>query len=191
VIAGEFGGNSAAMGGRTMNGTIYCLVDAGGRVYAEDGTESHADLAAHPGLNETECQKYGFDLTERRLVTNGATFGAIAALGHLNQRVGTPERLMHFAEDGHLSKDVLLSLLDVESRRPYLEACEAIEQKYTDECAAKSDSCLESGCSIDRAAGEVCLEPLSRAGVDYHKACGTAWGRLFRMPENRIDAWKN
>jgi hypothetical protein len=175
-----------------MNRTIYCLVDAGGKVYVKDGAESHADLAAQLGLNEHGCQKYRLDLTDRRILTDGATpSGAIPAQAYLDQRVGTPERLMHFVEDGHLSKDVLVNLLDVENRRTYLDACAAIERKYTEECAAQSDSCLESGCSIDHAAGEVCLQPLLRAGVDYQKACAAEWVRLFRMPENRIDAWKN
>ena len=175
-----------------MSRTIYCLVDAGGKVHINGAAESHADLAAHLGLNERECQKYRFDLTERHILTDGAMpAGAVAAQAYLNQRVGSPERLMRFAEDGHLSKSVLVNLLDEDSRRPYLEACAAIERKYTEECAAQRDSCLESGCSIDRAAGEVCLEPLLRAGRDYQKACAAEWVRLFRRPENRIDAWRN
>ena len=98
---------------------------------------------------------------------------------------------MHFAEDGHLSKGVMVNLLELENRRPYLEACAAIERRYTEECGTKDDTCLESGCSIDRAAGEVCLQPLLRAGIDYQKACAAEWVRLFRMPGNRIEAWKN
>ncbi len=26
---------------------------------------------------------------------------------------------------------------------------------------------------------------------DYHKACGAEWIKLFRKPQNRIDAWKH
>ena len=175
-----------------MDGTIYCLVDARGSVYAKDGAESHADVAAHFGLNKRDCQQYRFDLTDRRLLVDRATpSGAIAAQAYVNQRVGTPKRLMQFAEGGHLSKGVLVNLLDVENRRPYLEACAAIEKKYTEECTARNDPCLESGCSIDQAAGEICLQPLLRAGVDYHKACAAEWIKLFRRPKNRIDAWKN
>jgi hypothetical protein len=175
-----------------MDGTIYCLVDTSGTVYVKDFAESHADVAAHFALNESDCQQYRFDLTDRRLLTDRATpSSAIAAQEYLNQRFGTPDRLMEFAEDGRLSKGVLVNLLDVESRRSYLGACAAIEKKYTEECAAKNDPCLESGCSIDQAAGEICLEPLLNAGIDYHKACGAEWIKLFRKPRNRIDAWKH
>jgi hypothetical protein len=185
-------GNPAAVGEDAMDGTIYCLVDARGKVYVKDFAESHADVAAHFALNERDCQTYRFDLADRQLLTDRATpASANAAQTYLNQRVGTPERLMQFAEDGHVSKGVLANLLDVEARQPYLEACAAIEQKYTKECAAKKDPCLESGCSIDQAAGEVCLQPLLNAGVEYHKACAAEWTKLFRRPQNRVDAWKN
>jgi hypothetical protein len=179
-------------GGGNMDGTIYCLVDTGGKVYGDDLAESHADLAAHFALNESECQKYRFDVVDRRLLTDQATPStALAAQAFLNQRVGTAERLMQFAEEGHLSKDVLARLLDVESRRPYLAACAAIEREYTGECGGTNDTCLESGCSIDRAAGEACLQPLLSAGVEYHKACAAEWINLFTRPQHRIDAWKN
>lgn len=175
-----------------MDGTIYCLVDTGGKVYGDDFAESHADLAAHFALNESECQKYRFDVVDRRLLSDQATPSiALAAQAFLNQQVGTAERLMQFAEEGHLSKDVLARLLDVESRRPYLEACAAIERKYTEECGGRNDPCLESGCSIDRAAGEACLQPLLHAGVEYKKACAAEWIDSFRSPQNRIDVWKH
>jgi hypothetical protein len=175
-----------------MDGTIYCLVDTSDKVYAKDFAESHADVAAHFALNESDCQQYRFDLTDRRLLTDRATpSSALAAQAYLNQCVGTPERLMQFAEDGHVSKAVLANLLDVEIRQPYLEACAAIEKRYTEECAAKNDPCLEPGCSIDQGAGEICLQPLLKAGIEYHKACAAEWTKLFRRPQNRIDAWKN
>ena len=174
-----------------MDGTIYCLVDTGGKVYGDDLAESHADLAAHFALNESECQKYRFDVVDRRLLTDQATPStALAAQTFLNQRVGTAERLMQFAEEGHLSKDVLARLLDVESRRPYLAACAAIERQYTEECGCKHP-CLESGCSIDRAAGETCLQPLLHAGAEYQKTCAAEWIDSFRSPQNRIDVWKH
>jgi hypothetical protein len=174
-----------------MDGTIYCLVDTGGRVYSDDLAESHADLAAHFALNESECQKYRFDVVDRRLLSDQATPSiALSAQAFLNQRVGTAERLMQFAGEGHLSKDVLVRLLDVESRRSYLAACAAIERQYTEECGCK-DPCLGAGCSIDRAAGETCLQPLLRAGADYQKACAAEWIGSFRSPQNRIDVWKH
>ena len=84
----------------------------------------------------------------------------------------------------------LVNLLDVTSRRSYLEACVDIEAKYTAECAAKNDPCLESGCSIDQTSGEICLQPLLNAGIDYDKACAAEWITSFRSPQNRIDAWE-
>jgi hypothetical protein len=174
-----------------MDGTIYCLVDASGKVYSDDLAESHADLAAHFALNESDCQTYRFELVDRRLRTDRATPStALVAQAFLNQRVGTAERLMRFAEEGHLPKDVLARLLDVESRRPYLAACAAIERQYTQKCGCE-DPCHESGCSIDRAAGEACLQPLLNHSVDYHKACAAEWIDSFRSPQNRIDVWKH
>jgi hypothetical protein len=175
-----------------MEGTIYCLVDTGGKVYVTDVAASHADVAAHFALNESDCQKYRFDVADRRLLAERATpASAVAAQAFLNQRVGTAERLMQFAEEGHLSKAALASLLGIESRRPYLDACAAIERKYTAECAGKNDPCLESGCSMDRAAGETCLQPLLNAGLTYQQECTAEWIDTFRSPQNRIDAWKS
>ena len=175
-----------------MDGTIYCLVDIGGKVYGDEISESYAELAAHFALNESDCQTYRFDVVDRRLLTDRATPStALAAQAFLNQRVGTAERLMQFAQEGHLSKDVLARLLDAESRRPYLDACAAIEREYTGECGGTNDTCLESGCSIDRAAGEACLQPLLNRSVEYHQACAAEWINLFRTPQHRIDVWKN
>ena len=175
-----------------MDTTIFCLVDGRGHVYVKDGARSFADVAVGFGLNETECQRYQFDLITRQFSADRAIpFGATAAHAYLAERIGTSERLMEFAASGHLSKDALVNLLDLESRQPYLDACAVIERKYTAECAAKNDPCLESGCSIDQAAGEICLQPLLNAGMEYHKACAGEWIKLFRRPRNRIDAWKN
>jgi hypothetical protein len=179
-----------------MGEAIYCLVDGSGRMFTKERAESYAEVAASYGLNEHETQKYRFDLTSRRfLVDRGTPSSGVAVhtylSSHLFLSIGTPERLMHFAEDGHVHKEVLAKLLEVKDRQAYFEACTDIERKYTAECAARNDPCLESGCSIDQTAGEICLEPLLRAGIDYHKACAAEWIKLFRNPEHRIEAWKN
>ena len=105
----------------------------------------------------------------------------------MNNTLETPERLMALAAEGRLTKHALATLLAVPPRQVFLDACAAIEKKYTDECAAK-DPCLESGCSME---GEVCLQPLLRAGTEYHKACAAEWIKLFADPRHRIDAWKH
>ena len=94
----------------------------------------------------------------------------------------TPERLMDLATKGRLSKHALATFLAIQPRQAFLEACAAIEKKYTEQCAAANDPCLESGCSMD---GEVCLEPLARSGTEYHKACAAEWVKLFANRENR------
>ena len=95
----------------------------------------------------------------------------------------TTPQLLKLAEEGRLTKHALATMLTPESRREFLEACAAIEKKYTDDCGATNDPCLESGCS---AAGEICLQPLLRAGTDYHKACAVEWAKLFARRENRL-----
>lgn len=102
--------------------------------------------------------------------------------------LGSPDRLMAFAGQGHLSKFTLASLLESDSRRHFLEACAAIEKRFTDECTAKGEYCLTDGCSMD---GEVCLEALLKAGSAFQKACAEEWLRLFKIVDNRIDAWKH
>jgi len=94
----------------------------------------------------------------------------------------TPERLMTYAAEGRLTKHALATLLTVKPRRVFLDACAAIEKKYTDDCAAANDPCLESGCAAE---GEVCLEPLLRAGSEYHKACAAEWVKLYVNGANR------
>src|SRR4026208_354399 len=89
----------------------------------------------------------------------------------VDQSIGTPEALMKVAEQGRLSKGVLVSLLDIGHRHAFLDACAAIEKKYTDECAS-NDPCLESGCAVQ---GEICLQPLLRAENEYHRACAAEW----------------
>ena len=38
---------------------------------------------------------------------------------------------------------------------------------------------------IVNSADEVCLQPLLRAGTEYHKACAAEWVKLFANRENR------
>jgi len=105
----------------------------------------------------------------------------------VDQCVGTSEELLKFAEQGRLPKGVLVNLLDTEHRQEYLDACAVVEKKYTRDCA-KNDPCLESGCAVQ---DEICVQPLLRAGTEYHKKCAAEWIKLFADPRNRIDAWKN
>jgi hypothetical protein len=98
----------------------------------------------------------------------------------------TPEQVISYAIEGRLSKHALATLLAPETRRPFFDACAAIELKYTEDCRAQNDPCLESGCSAE---GERCLQPLLRAGVDYDKACGAEWAKLFADRSNRADSW--
>jgi len=129
------------------------------------------------------------DATMNFLVdASGPTASEIADRTFLDGRLDSPETLMTFAEEGHLTKGILVQLLDVESRQAYLDACAVIEKKYTEDCTAMNDPCLESGCAVE---GEICLQPLLRAGTEYHKACAAEWIKLFADPRHRIDAWKH
>lgn len=167
--------------------TIYCLVDADGKVYVKDGADPYSDVTAGFGLTEHECSIYRFDLTNRRLVPERTIVpGARAARSYVERRLGTPERLIAFAEEGHLSKQTLANLLTQTSRPAYIAACAAIEKRYTEACTAKNDPCLEEGCAVE---GECCLQPLLNAGVEYYKACAAEWVGMFREPKNRIAAW--
>ena len=100
----------------------------------------------------------------------------------MDEAVDSPERLMVLAAEGRLTKHALATLLTAEPRHVFLDACGAIEKKYTDDCAAANDPCLESGCSME---GEVCLQPLLSAGTEYHKACAAEWVKLFADRGNR------
>jgi hypothetical protein len=174
-----------------MTDTIYCLVDSNGDVYANDSAESYAEVAAAFGLEEQQCYEYRYDLGRRRLFEDrGSAPASVAARAYFATRLGTAARLMQFVADGHVPHSVLTEMLDAGLRRPYLDACTSIERKYTSDCRASGDPCLESGCSIDTDAGEVCLQPLLRAGEDYEKACAAAWIALFQKPANRIEAWR-
>jgi hypothetical protein len=124
------------------------------------------------------------DAPRRYSVDDG---GRVHEMDGLDTCIGTVEHVMALAWEGRLSKDLMASLLDVRKRAEYLEACARIEKRYTDECAAKNDPCLESGCAVE---GEICLQPLLNAGDDYHKACAAAWVAFFADPRNRIDQWR-
>ena len=175
-----------------MEGTIYCLVDASGTVHLKDGAESYSAIAAAGGLDENTCQMYRFDLINRRLLADrGTPAGNRAAHTYIDRYVGTPDKLVQYAAEGHLPKLVLMNLVAPEKRKGYVDACAVIEKTYTDECVAKNDPCLESGCALDVAEGEICLQPLLSAGIEYQKACAAEWIKLFANPGNRIDAWRS
>jgi hypothetical protein len=106
---------------------------------------------------------------------------------YLERCTGDPARLMKFARNGCLSKDVLASLLRSERRSAYLDACSVIEKQITERCTAKTEHCLEGGCAMD---GDICLDALLKDGPNYFKACAAEWLLLFEHPENRIDAWR-
>jgi hypothetical protein len=161
-----------------MDGTVCCVVDAGGRLSVTDDAGSFAAGRTHR-----------FDLTARRLLTERFDPARDrAARACLDPYVGTPERLMKWAEAGYVPKPVLVNLLTAEKRQTFLEACAVIEKKYTDDCAAKQDPCLASGCAAE---GETCLEPLLRNEAGYLKACAGEWIKLFRTPANRIEPWRD
>lgn len=172
--------------------TIFCLLDTAGSMHLKDGALSYSEVAETDGLNESTCEQYRFDLVHRLLLADrGTPAGDRKAWAFIDSRVGTPERLTRFAADGHLTKDAMAHLIVPEKRREYIEACSAMELAYTQACKASADPCLESGCSIDHEHGEICLQPLLNAGVEYHKKCAAEWARFFADPQNRIDAWKH
>jgi hypothetical protein len=97
----------------------------------------------------------------------------------------TPDQLMAQAAEGRFTKDELAHLLAIDHRHEFLDACTAIEKKYTEDCAASGSPCLEAGCSAE---GEICLQPLLHAGSAYHKACAAAWLPIFSDAKNRATA---
>jgi hypothetical protein len=174
-----------------MVAIIYCLVDTDGKVHVKPDAESYAEVAREFGLNRQKCYEYRFDLVTRRfLVDRGSPSSALAVQEYVDNQVGSAERLMTFAGEGYLSKRVLAELLSIEQRQRYLDACAHIERRYTEACTARNDPCLESGCSVE-GEDEICLQPILNAGPEYQHACGAEWLKRFRMPVNRIDAWKN
>ncbi len=174
-----------------MDCNIYCLVDPTGHVFVKDGAASHSEVAASTGADASACDAYRFDLSTRRLlIDHGSSASYRAARSYCDQHVGSPEKLMTFASEGHLTKEILGSLLDAGDVPAYREACTVIERQYTADCGALGDPCLESGCAVE-GEGEICLEPLLRAGVEYHKACGLAWKILFKDAGHRTLVWSH
>ena len=172
-----------------MDTMVYCLLGRDGELHVTGRASSFADFAAACRLSEPECQEAHFDLATRTLTMDRATpAGAERMRAFVDEHVGTPEGLMEFAIEGELPKADLASLLAVDDRPSFLQACERIERAYTEACAASHDPCLASGCS---AAGEICLQPLLRAGPEYHTACAEAWTRLFRSAAHRIETWQH
>ena len=94
---------------------------------------------------------------------------------------------MRDATEGLLPKQALAGLLALQPRQAFLTACADIEKAYTNVCSSSGDPCLESGCSCE---GETCLEPMLRAGVQYHRACGVEFASLFAVGANRDAAWR-
>jgi len=101
--------------------------------------------------------------------------------------LGSPDRLMTVAREGRLSNFMLASLLESDSRQQFLNACAALEKRFTAECPAHGDTCLADGCAMD---GEVCLQALLKAGSAFQQACAREWIQLFKVEKNRIPAWK-
>jgi hypothetical protein len=101
--------------------------------------------------------------------------------------IGTPEHVMEMARQGRLSKEALVRFLAIDKRQDYLKQCGAIEKRFTEACTATGDPCLEGGCAVE---GEVCLQPLMNAGLDYYKACGDAFVAIFADARNRSDGWE-
>lgn len=89
---------------------------------------------------------------------------------------GVSDETRSDAAAGRLTKDVLASLLPFEQRSAFLRACAVIEKKYTDACTDAHDPCLESGCSCE---GEICLQPLLRAGDEPLREYGAEWLKLL------------
>lgn len=169
--------------------TIFCLLETAGSMHVKDGAGSYSEIAEADGLNQNACEQYRFDLVNRRLLMDrGTSAGDRTARAYIDRSVGTPERLLTFAADGHLPKDTLTHLIVPEKRKAYADACAVIEKAYSEACAATKDPCLESGCSVEN--GEICLQPLLRAGAEYRKRCAAEWAKFFADSRNRIDAWR-
>jgi hypothetical protein len=169
---------------------IYALVDATGNVYVEHGATSYVEVAEKHGLGDQACDRYRFDLVQRRLVQDrGGFHSRRAARAYFVRHVGSPQKLMLLAREGRVPKHALATLLVVRDRPTYLEACAAVERRCTEACAAAGDPCLPSGCAME--GQEICLQPLVRAGVEYQQACGAEWVKWFASPRHRIDAWQD
>jgi len=102
--------------------------------------------------------------------------------------LGSPEHLMELAREGRMSKEALVTFLALDRRREFIATCVAIEKRYTEACTATGDPCLAGGCAVE---GEVCLQPVLSAGLDYYKACGEVFATLFADPLNRTADWQS
>ena len=98
------------------------------------------------------------------------------------QTAASPDQVIEAARAGRLHKLELAELLKPAPRAAFLGFCAGIERRYTEACTAKKDPCLASGCALE---GEICLQPLENAGVEYDRACGNAFVELYLDPENR------
>ena len=101
--------------------------------------------------------------------------------------LGSPDRLIAVAGEGHLSKFALASLLESDSRQQFLNACAVLEKQFTADCPAHGETCLADGCAMD---GEVCLQALLKAGSAFQRACAAEWIQLFKVEGNRVAAWR-
>ena len=101
--------------------------------------------------------------------------------------LGSPEGLIAFAGEGRVSKASLASVLEPDSRQKFLNACAALEKRFTAECPTHGETCLADGCAME---GEVCLQALLKAGSAFQQACAAEWIQLFKVEANRIPAWK-
>ncbi len=94
----------------------------------------------------------------------------------------SPNETIELAKAGQVLKFDLAQLLNPAARKTFLNFCASIERRYTEACTAKGDPCLESGCALE---GEVCLQPLENAQLEYARACGSAFVELYLDPANR------
>lgn len=97
----------------------------------------------------------------------------------MNPAAPASDQIFERARAGMMTKAAMSELLPIDRRPAFLAACADIERRYTKACTDTHDACLESGCSLD---GEICLEPLLRAGPEYHAACAAEWLKLLVQP---------
>jgi len=100
-------------------------------------------------------------------------------------------QVMIHAIEGRLSKHALATVLNLEPRRVFLDACAAIEKKNTDECAAAKDPCLESGCSAE---GERCTAAAVEGGHLVSQGLRSRMGQAVFHPrepgEHMESTWR-
>jgi hypothetical protein len=84
-------------------------------------------------------------------------------------------------DDVFAMKRSLTDLLDPDQKPTFLATCAAIEKRFTEECTASGDPCLESGCAV---AGDTCLDPLLRSAGEYRRAFCAEWLKLILPKES-------